>query len=128
KLITPNTIEEQIYEMANVKLKLDYHVSQGHEDSTTAKGVSAPNASILNLIRQNWKAVHNQYQQKRQQELQQEQELKHQSSSLKSKSVNGTKISENGLLSASRRKGKEDVKPSLTRTASASSLASSSSS
>ncbi|KAF9123914.1 hypothetical protein BGX30_001202 [Mortierella sp. GBA39] len=64
KLIARNTVEEQIYQMAKLKLKLDQHVSQ---DDTSA-GASADNegsassasvAGILSLVKKTWKATHN---------------------------------------------------------------------
>ncbi|KAF9159701.1 ATP-dependent helicase fft2 [Actinomortierella ambigua] len=79
KLIAKNTIEEQILELANLKLKLDQHVSQddasmSESKSTKAQGASGgaggsggdsastPSAGILNLLRQNWKATLTQHQ------------------------------------------------------------------
>ncbi|KAF9931070.1 hypothetical protein FBU30_010899 [Linnemannia zychae] len=69
KLIVRDTIEEQIYQLANLKLKLDQHVSQDDATSTaatkgtsnsslgsSASGSSTPSAGILSLIKQNWKA------------------------------------------------------------------------
>ncbi|KAF9099990.1 hypothetical protein BGX29_006846 [Mortierella sp. GBA35] len=67
KLIARDTIEEQIYQLANLKLKLDQHVSQ--DDSVTkaassaslessSSGSSTPSAGILSLIKQSWKASH----------------------------------------------------------------------
>ncbi|KAF9277806.1 hypothetical protein BGZ68_008985 [Mortierella alpina] len=60
KLISKGTIEEQIYQLANLKLKLDHHVSQ--DDSVTStkadsSGSSTPSAGIMSLIKQNWKAT-----------------------------------------------------------------------
>ncbi|KAG0248675.1 hypothetical protein BG011_010029 [Mortierella polycephala] len=70
KLISRNTIEEQIYQLANLKLKLDQHVSQDDyaakamgSDTTadtgasSSSGSSTPSAGILSLIKQNWKAT-----------------------------------------------------------------------
>ncbi|KAG0239520.1 hypothetical protein BGW41_007627 [Actinomortierella wolfii] len=76
KLVAKNTIEEQILELANLKLKLDQHVSQddasaSETKSTRSRGASGgadggsgsggdastPSAGILNLLRQNWKAT-----------------------------------------------------------------------
>ncbi|KAF9965877.1 hypothetical protein BGZ73_001241, partial [Actinomortierella ambigua] len=78
KLIAKNTIEEQILELANLKLKLDQHVSQddagvSESKSTKSQGAGAggsgggdsastPSAGILNLLRQNWKATMTQHQ------------------------------------------------------------------
>ncbi|KAF9207315.1 hypothetical protein BGZ49_000730 [Haplosporangium sp. Z 27] len=64
KLISKDTIEEQIYQLANLKLKLDQHVSQddaaikGLDTSSSSSGSSTPSAGILSLIKQNWKATH----------------------------------------------------------------------
>ncbi|KAG0043707.1 hypothetical protein BGZ83_011115 [Gryganskiella cystojenkinii] len=75
KLIAKDTIEEQIYQLANLKLKLDHHVSQddaalaaaagGSGSSSSAAGSSSsssssstPSAGILSLIKQSWKATH----------------------------------------------------------------------
>ncbi|KAF9351962.1 hypothetical protein BGX26_010124 [Mortierella sp. AD094] len=64
KLISKDTIEEQIYQLANLKLKLDQHVSQddtavkGLDKSSSSSGSSTPSAGILSLIKQNWKATH----------------------------------------------------------------------
>ncbi|KAF9182591.1 hypothetical protein BGZ50_004815 [Haplosporangium sp. Z 11] len=70
KLISKNTIEEQIYQLANLKLKLDQHVSQDDYSAKTmgsdttantgessSSGSSTPSAGILSLIKQNWKAT-----------------------------------------------------------------------
>ncbi|KAI8602308.1 SNF2 family N-terminal domain-containing protein, partial [Dissophora ornata] len=63
KLISKNTIEEQILQLANLKLKLDQHVSQDEStatnktsDSTSSSGSSTPSAGILSLIKRNLKA------------------------------------------------------------------------
>ncbi|KAG0280259.1 hypothetical protein BGZ95_010779 [Linnemannia exigua] len=62
KLIGRNTIEEQIYQLANLKLKLDQHVSQDDaakaSTESSASGSSTPSAGILSLIKQSWKASH----------------------------------------------------------------------
>ncbi|KAK3838992.1 MAG: SNF2 family DNA-dependent ATPase, partial [Linnemannia gamsii] len=61
KLIGRDTIEEQIYQLANLKLKLDQHVSQDDAKATTessASGSSTPSAGILSLIKQSFKASH----------------------------------------------------------------------
>ncbi|KAG9322344.1 hypothetical protein KVV02_001326 [Mortierella alpina] len=60
KLISRGTIEEQIYQLANLKLKLDHHVSQDDSVTSTkadASGSSTPSAGIMSLIKQNWKAT-----------------------------------------------------------------------
>ncbi|KAF9963961.1 hypothetical protein BGZ70_007074 [Mortierella alpina] len=60
KLISKGTIEEQIYQLANLKLKLDHHVSQDDSVTSTkadASGTSTPSAGIMSLIKQNWKAT-----------------------------------------------------------------------
>ncbi|KAF9571443.1 hypothetical protein EC968_000538 [Mortierella alpina] len=60
KLISKGTIEEQIYQLANLKLKLDQHVSQDDSVTSTkadASGASTPSAGIMSLIKQNWKAT-----------------------------------------------------------------------
>ncbi|KAF9907102.1 hypothetical protein EC991_011320 [Linnemannia zychae] len=64
KLIGRDTIEEQIYQLANLKLKLDQHVSQDDATSSStmastesSSGSSTPSAGILSLIKQNWKAA-----------------------------------------------------------------------
>ncbi|CAO3568890.1 unnamed protein product [Mortierella alpina] len=60
KLISKGTIEEQIYQLANLKLKLDHHVSQDDSVTSTkadASGSSTPSAGIMSLIKQNWKAT-----------------------------------------------------------------------
>ncbi|KAG0005564.1 hypothetical protein BGZ80_009859 [Entomortierella chlamydospora] len=65
KLISKDTIEEQIYQLANLKLKLDQHVSQDDaaikelDNSSSSSGSSTPSAGILSLIKQNWKATYN---------------------------------------------------------------------
>ncbi|KAI1321056.1 hypothetical protein EDD11_008637 [Mortierella claussenii] len=63
KLISKGTIEEQIYQLANLKLKLDQHVSQDDAgakalelSSSSSSGSSTPSAGILSLIKQNLKA------------------------------------------------------------------------
>ncbi|KFH66365.1 hypothetical protein MVEG_08463 [Podila verticillata NRRL 6337] len=59
KLISKGTVEEQIYQLANLKLKLDQHVS---EDGATkavessSSGSSVPSAGLLSLIKQTLKA------------------------------------------------------------------------
>ncbi|KAF9113067.1 hypothetical protein BGX27_002272 [Mortierella sp. AM989] len=65
KLISKDTIEEQIYQLASLKLKLDQHVSQDDSaakildtPSSSSSGSSTPSAGILSLIKQNWKATH----------------------------------------------------------------------
>ncbi|KAK3822708.1 MAG: P-loop containing nucleoside triphosphate hydrolase protein [Benniella sp.] len=58
KLISKDTIEEQIYQLASLKLKLDQHVSEDHSASNTSDSSSStPSAGILSLIKQNWKAA-----------------------------------------------------------------------
>ncbi|KAG0205052.1 hypothetical protein BGX28_003216 [Mortierella sp. GBA30] len=60
KLISRGTIEEQIYQLANLKLKLDQHVSQDDSSASTktdTSGSSTPSAGIMSLIKQNWKAT-----------------------------------------------------------------------
>ncbi|KAF9954508.1 hypothetical protein BGZ72_004540 [Mortierella alpina] len=60
KLISKGTIEEQIYQLANLKLKLDHHVSQDDSVTSTkadASSSSTPSAGIMSLIKQNWKAT-----------------------------------------------------------------------
>ncbi|KAF9422652.1 hypothetical protein BGZ76_003749 [Entomortierella beljakovae] len=63
KLISKGTIEEQIYQLANLKLKLDQHVSQDDSgakasSSSSSSSSSTPSAGILSLIKQTWKATH----------------------------------------------------------------------
>ncbi|OAQ35320.1 hypothetical protein K457DRAFT_66403 [Linnemannia elongata AG-77] len=64
KLIARNTVEEQIYQMAKLKLKLDQHVSQddaaaGASADNEGSASSASVAGILSLVKKNWKATHN---------------------------------------------------------------------
>ncbi|KAF9409640.1 hypothetical protein BGZ94_001896 [Podila epigama] len=62
KLLAKNTVEEQIYQLANLKLKLDQHVSQDGDEgkmgsSTSSATGSTPSAGLLNLLKQNLKAT-----------------------------------------------------------------------
>ncbi|KAI8350074.1 SNF2 family N-terminal domain-containing protein [Mortierella sp. GBAus27b] len=59
KLISKNTIEEQIYQLASLKLKLDQHVSEDYSgnSSTSDSSASTPSAGIMSLIKQNWRAA-----------------------------------------------------------------------
>ncbi|KAI7831749.1 SNF2 family N-terminal domain-containing protein [Gamsiella multidivaricata] len=67
KLVSKNTIEDQIYQLANLKLKLDQHVSQddtvndASTKSESSSSSSTPSAGILSLIKKNWKETHNAY-------------------------------------------------------------------
>ncbi|KAG0304198.1 hypothetical protein BGZ98_005812 [Dissophora globulifera] len=64
KLISKGTIEEQVLQLANLKLKLDQHVSQDDTDAggaktdTSSSSSSTPSAGILSLLKQNIKAAH----------------------------------------------------------------------
>ncbi|KAF9331829.1 hypothetical protein BG006_005291 [Podila minutissima] len=60
KLISKGTVEEQIYQLANLKLKLDQHVSEdgaAKAVESSSSGSSVPSAGLLSLIKQNLKAT-----------------------------------------------------------------------
>ncbi|KAG0335851.1 hypothetical protein BG004_008297 [Podila humilis] len=60
KLISKGTVEEQIHQLANLKLKLDQHVSQddgGKATESTSSSGSTPSAGLLSLIKQNLQAT-----------------------------------------------------------------------
>ncbi|KAF9148498.1 hypothetical protein BG015_009767 [Linnemannia schmuckeri] len=64
KLIVRDTVEEQIYQVANLKLKLDQHVSQddaagGASTDNEGSGSSSSIAGVLSLVKKSWKAAYN---------------------------------------------------------------------
>ncbi|KAF9582353.1 hypothetical protein BGW38_000312 [Lunasporangiospora selenospora] len=60
KLVTKSTVEEQILELANMKLKLDEHISKAHSEVVpqSKQTANSLNSGFLKLVKQSWKTNH----------------------------------------------------------------------